>query len=399
MSCSTFNEKQELTLLSAWTMKQHENDLQHFEEGIFTYKSWFSALKDAKSYEQMKASNILPSMTYTEMVALGTDTFAYTDARATALKEQRDYYLDKAKQNKFSHYTDKAQRIQDVIDGKTEATNTDSWSEYFITELEAEMNEQNPQWGRGFEDIDKITRGIHRGELTTVGARPGVGKTAFALQVAYNVAIDQDYKTLFIPLEMKTYENLRRILLYSQVVEPEEMYCPTKDSIKETKRMLDDLEKIGTLQFCEGLNNIGDIQRKVHREKPFLVIIDQLTQLYPYESYSGLREKYIANTKELKRLALEENVAIVLLSQINRDSKDKEPTIENLSESDSIAQYSDACILLFTQNDASLGNDARVTVAKIAKHRNGQVGTKIPLVYNGSRFTYSRSTNNGNSRR
>ena len=96
---------------------------------------------------------------------------------------------------------------------------------------------------------------------------------------------------------------------------------------------------------------INDIERLIKAEKPYLVVIDQLSQVRGTKK-KDLRESYIEITRNLKRIALEQNVAIILLSQLNRLSTDgRKPRLENLAESDSIGQDADNVFLLYRDDE------------------------------------------------
>ena len=96
-------------------------------------------------------------------------------------------------------------------------------------------------------------------------------------------------------------------------------------------------------------------------------------------------------TRNLKRICLEQNVAIILLSQVNRMSADSNrPSLEALSESDSIGQDADNVMILYTKdNEEDTDGEERLTYLHLVKQRNGKSGVEIPLMYRGERFTFS----------
>ena len=103
-----------------------------------------------------------------------------------------------------------------------------------------------------------------------------------------------------------------------------------------------------------------------------------------------IREKYLRITSALKRLALEENVCILALHQLNRESTQrKKPGLENLAESDSVGRDADVVLILSTdEEDERLYQELRQTELIVAKNRQGATGSKTPLQFSGSRYTF-----------
>ena len=103
-----------------------------------------------------------------------------------------------------------------------------------------------------------------------------------------------------------------------------------------------------------------------------------------------IREKYLRITNTLKRLALQENVCILALHQLNRESTQrKKPGIENLAESDSVGRDADVVLILNNDDEEeAMFNELRQTELIIAKNRQGAIGAKITLQFSGSRYTF-----------
>jgi hypothetical protein len=177
-------------------------------------------------------------------------------------------------------------------------------------------------------------------------------------------------------------ENLKRILLIEQIIEPNEPI--DRDYVGQ---YLDELEK--TLKFCEGLNNLDGIEKAIKAERPDVVIIDQLSQLTIAGAYKDTREMLKRITRDLKRIALEYKTPLIVLSQVNRDSTNKRrPDLESLAESDSIGQDADNVFLLYEDNEDDRDKPLRNINLLIEKQRNGITGKEIPLMFKGERFTF-----------
>ena len=393
---TTLDDTYQLSLLGHWVMGKHREDMQYFDASLFEpYKNLYKGICEGKQPAQLLAEKQLDGVTVTDLMSFGTadkydDYPMYQEAWAKALMVQRAIFAQKigeANREDTTKLTERIRELTAVINGEEYKPIATNYKETFFKELDERAEEKIAHYGKGFKFVDEFMEGIHRGQLTVLGARPRVGKSAMALQVARNVA-DEGYKVLFIPLEMTVNENLQRILLNTQLVEPHELRTGAFDR-ESVGEYLDYLEE--NLKFCESLNSLEGIEKVIKTEKPYLVIIDQLSQITIKGSHKDNREKYIVITRALKRIAMEQKVAILLLSQLNRVSTEKKkPTLESLHESDSTGQDADNVLLLYTRDDEEeTDSPERETFLRIAKQRNGISGKDIPLMYRGERFTFS----------
>ena len=376
------DEITQTALLGAWIAGKHREDIEYFEPDLFTFRKLYKGAVAGKGAAQLMAEGLLEGQSIAELLRLGTEYGVYEDARAQALTLQRMAYAEKigaVNGADTKELTEKLNALDAVIRGEKYKPVAQDLKDIFFKDLDESENENNPQYGIKY--LDKYTGGIHRGQLTIIGARPRTGKSAIALQIAANVATE-GHKVLFIPLEMLIPENLKRILLIEQVIEPGETI--DRDLVG---RYLDDLEK--TLKFCEGLNSVDGIEKAIKAERPELVIIDQLSQLTIAGAHKDTREMIVSITRNLKRIALEYKTPLIVLSQVNRDSTNRNrPALESLSESDSIGQDADNVFLLYEEDDDDRDKPLREINLLIAKQRNGITGKVIPLMFKGERFTF-----------
>lgn len=387
-----FNLENELILLQQWALGKHREDMATFEPKVFHYSKLFDAIRDgatigqlgaefsAGKYEGLKLSDLLG--------ADGSGAFYY-GALGDAHNEQRKRYISKleAEPDKQDYWVDKITEITNIINSKESTPRCANFSDLFMDELTARQNERNPRYG--IKRLDRDTEGLHRGQLVVLSARPGCGKSALALQITNNV-INSGYKVMYLPLEMTEYETFQRMIIQQQVVyDSDEAKNPTEEKKQEIKNFLVELEQSGLFSMYYGLNGLADIEKKVKEEQPFLVVVDQLTQVEPVGRAKDIREKYILMTNALKRIALNDNVCILALHQLNREGEGKtKPTLSNLAESDSVGR--DADVVLALNEHKETENDKLESLDLIvAKNRQGAVGAKIPLHYYGARFTFS----------
>lgn len=395
-----FTGTDELTLLANWSMGKHREDISEIESSLFIRKKLYKAVAvEGKNPVEVHSAGAIEDTSITELMSIpGAELArgAYTEARTRALRKQIGVYADKIRNcngENTEQLIEKIRRTESALNGEDFKPLHTHYGSRFIEELEQIKEESNPRYGAGLKFLDRYTEGLHRGELTVIGARPRIGKTAIALQIAYNVAVAQGFKVLYLPLEMTVNECLNRILLHTGYCKPDyKKNCTEKDK-EQISNYLDSLEE--NLKFCTALNKIEDIEKVIKAEKPYLVIVDQLSQVRPAGKSKDLREQYVAVTRALKRIALEQNTAIIALSQMNRANADNNrPSLESLSESDSIGQDADNVITLYTKNnEEDSDSKQRATYLHIAKQRNGRSGVEIPLLYNGERYTFSPNPN------
>lgn len=395
MKSEKLSREVELTLLANWSIDKHREDIAEIDKSLFIYKKLYEAVIEGKNPQQIASVGALCDTTISELYIIATSDFntaEYLDARTKALLFQRAVYTDRIKQannEDTNELFEKIRRTEATINNEDFKPLATAYGANFIQELEAIEREEIPQYGRGFKWLDKNTKGgIHRGELTIIGARPCTGKSSIALQIAYNCAIEQGYKVLFLPLEMTVNQCLDRLLLQAQIVDPNYRDNLTAETKEQIASYLDSLED--KLKFCTALNKLTDIEKLIKAEKPYLVVVDQLSQVKTTGRKKDLREHYVEITRALKRIALEQNTAIIALSQLNRKATDYDrPNIDALAESDSIGQDADNVFTLYSKDGNEEESEGkRLLYLNIAKQRNGITGIEIPLMFDGERFTF-----------
>lgn len=257
-----------------------------------------------------------------------------------------------------------------------------------FTELEQLYNQKQHITGvaSGFIDLDNKTAGFHKSDLVLIAARPAMGKTALALNMATNAAIKGNTPVAIFSLEMSKEQCANRILCSQAMVGSEKV---SKGDITE-----EEWAKLavasGELSESAGIyiddsaeTNIASIRakcRKLKIEKEIgLVVIDYL-QLIQGSGNSKSREQEIAEiSRSLKILAKEIEVPVIALSQLSRGPEsrpDHRPMLQDLRESGSIEQ--DADMVMFIYRDDYYNQDSEkknIAEVIIAKHRAGPTGT------------------------
>lgn len=231
-----------------------------------------------------------------------------------------------------------------------------------------------------FSAIDRLLVGMGKGDLVIIGARPGVGKTSLALNIAGNVAM-RDKKTVVIfSLEMSCEQLVTRLLSSEAQIDSYKMRKGNLDSedweklqraagvLAETEILIDDTSGI----------NVTSMKAKLRRVKNLgLVVIDYL-QLMQGEKHTDNRVQEVSDiSRNLKLLAKELGVPVITLAQLSRTSEkeNKKPVLSDLRDSGAIEQ--DADTIMFLSRDYYKADPTKENIADciIAKNRHGETGT------------------------
>lgn len=239
----------------------------------------------------------------------------------------------------------------------------------------------------GFKDLDHITSGFQRNDLIIVAARPSVGKTAFALNVAQNVAIKTDENVAIFSLEMGADQLVSRMLCAEGNIDAQRLRTgnlETEDWTKLTMAM-GSLSNAGIFIDDSPGIRVNEIRSKCRRLKQEhglgMILIDylQLIQGSGANAKENRQQEVSEISRSLKGLARELEVPVIALSQLSRgveQRQDKRPMMSDLRESGSIEQ--DADIVGFLYRDDYYDKESEkqnIIEIIIAKQRNGPVGT------------------------
>jgi len=262
----------------------------------------------------------------------------------------------------------------------------------FFTDLREARNIKREFRGvpSGFTQLDRITGGWQKSNLIILAARPGMGKTSFALSMARNMAVEQRKAVAFFSLEMAASEIVMRLISVETGIDHKKLQqAKLEDS--EWGQLVDKITELTDapliIDDSSGLT-IFELRAKCRRLKQQYniecIIIDYL-QLMIEDKSKGNREQEVSMiSRSLKALAKDLNVPVVVLSQLNRavetrSTTTKKPQLWDLRESGSIEQDADVVLFInrpeyyhlpFENGDPSEG----LAEVIIAKHRNGELG-------------------------
>ena len=263
----------------------------------------------------------------------------------------------------------------------------------------------------GWTDFDKITSGLHENQFIIIAARPAMGKTAFALNLATNVVTSSKKSVAVFNLEMGAEQLANRMLSSLGQIEGYKFmsgklnnndyvkFNEALSQLEDTNLFLDDTPGI----------TIGEIRSKCRRLKTSssgldLVIIDYLQLISGGKNYGANRQQEVSDiSRSLKMLAMELNIPIIALSQLSRSvesREDKRPLMSDLCESGSIEQDADIVAFLYRDDydKKELRNDNNTSISEliIGKHRNGTTGT-INLLFKRDTSTFLNFTKEGSN--
>lgn len=250
----------------------------------------------------------------------------------------------------------------------------------------------------GWIELDKMTSGLHENQLIIIAARPAMGKTALALNLATNVAINTNKTVAIFSLEMGAEQLANRIISSLGQIEGQKL---TNGNLlnNDWKRITEARSQLSNAKLYisdDAGVTVGDVKSKCRRlatseEGLDLVIIDHLQLLTMGGNYGNNRQAEMTDiSRNLKKMAMELNIPVIALAQLSRgveSREDKRPKMSDLRESGSIEQDADIVAMLYRDDYYQSPKDTKeqspdpsLMELIIGKHRNGPTG-KIDLLF------------------
>ena len=244
----------------------------------------------------------------------------------------------------------------------------------------------------GFSKLDDMLGGLEGGDMIVIGARPAVGKSAFVTQITSNLS-DQGKRIGFYNLEMQEKQVYERFVVSQSGIGLTRLRR-AKKFIGDEKERFDKanevLEKKDNIVITTGSKSVSEIRAESRHMGYDIIIIDYLQLLKSDKEYRGNRYAEVgAISKAIKSLAMELNIPIIALSQLNRvsESRDtKEPTMAELREAGDIEQDASVIILMWNMSN----DDKSKKGCKVEKQRQGQTG-KVVMNFNGDLMRFEET--------
>lgn len=305
--------------------------------------------------------------------------------------------LDRAEQNLFAVSETNLRRNYDDMQSMVKEA---------ITEIEAARESETHLRGipSGFTELDRITSGWQRSDLIIVASRPGMGKTAFSLSMARNIAVEFSKPVAVFSLEMSSIQLVTRLISSETQLPSEKLKKGSLENyeweqlnskisaLEDARIFIDDTPALTIFELrakCRRLKAQHDIE---------IIFVDYLQLMSGTSETKGNREQEISSiSRSLKSLAKELNIPIIALSQLSRAVEtrggSKRPILSDLRESGAIEQDADLVIFLYRPEYYKIDQDnegnmtAGIAEVIVAKHRNGPLkDVKLRFIDKFARF-------------
>jgi len=250
----------------------------------------------------------------------------------------------------------------------------------------------------GFNDIDESTTGFQKGELIIIAARPGVGKTSFALNMLVNSCIknEQKYKGLIFSLEMTAEQLISRMVCsYANIsgMSLRRGQLSSQDSYNLSLAM-QDFEKAEIYIDDSSSGTPIEIKakaRRIKKEKGIdFIIVDYIQMMRLDRKVENKQVEVSEISRSLKLLAKELNIPVIALAQLSRNPEkreDKKPVLSDIRDSGSIEQ--DADVVMFIHRKFLKEETDEATIV-LAKQRNGQMGYEVEMFFDSPRTMFKQ---------
>lgn len=259
----------------------------------------------------------------------------------------------------------------------------------------------------GFYDIDKLTSGLHPNELIIIAARPAMGKTAFAVNLAMNVAMNQDKAVALFNMEMSAEQLAMRMLASAGQIDQNKLKTGRLEH-NDWKRVNEAISRLADsnlfIDDTPGMT-IGEIRAKCRRLASSenglsMVVIDYLQLINGSAKYAGQRQQEVSEiSRSLKTMAMELGIPVIALAQLSRSvegREDKRPLLSDLRESGSIEQDADIVAFLYRDDyynkEAAIDENTSKSEFIVSKHRSGPTAT-IELIFRRNTATFVNYVN------
>lgn len=330
----------------------------------------------------LECAQLLPSMVnYDSYVEIVRNSWRKSMIQHALIGIIEESYLTPSKAVDLTEKLRKILQDNDALNAE-ERLEYGSSFENVAGEFVKTLDEINDSFRTGYRDFDNIIGGFRRGSIAAIAARSGQGKTAFAINLLMRFAA-KSYKVVYCSMEMPNIQLMERIAslgckIDGTRIRDKIMTLDEKKSVRKICGMLKGYEKI---KFVDEIIGTSSVRKIADIEKPDIIIIDHLGIMKLNERLKNNYEKIGEASKELKRLALEKNIAIIELVQMNRNVEkrlDKEPQLSDIRDCGNIEQDADYVVFLATiiPDKPLKGDEWTESKAYVRKNRHGRCGVK-----------------------
>ncbi len=249
----------------------------------------------------------------------------------------------------------------------------------------------------GFHDLDQYLSGLQKSDLVIVAARPSVGKTTLALDIARQAALNHGVPTVIFSLEMSTQQLVDKMLAAQSKVNAWNLRTGNLSAESEFSKIRDSLDKLSRAPIFiddmagNSIVRMRSVCRRIRAEHGLgLIIVDYLQLMSTSKNYDSMVNQVTEISRSLKGLAKEFNVPVIAISQLSRavESRGGRPRLSDLRDSGSIEQDADVVMFLHRE-DRGKDESEKTNIVEILieKHRNGPIG-KVELFFDEKLSTF-----------
>lgn len=302
-----------------------------------------------------------------------------------------DFLLDKAEKQIFEVTNKSASGKNKFIGIKT--TLTEAWER--LDKLHNDKEAGTRGVPTGFTDLDHKLAGLQKSDLVILAARPSMGKTSLALDIARNAALDHGKSVGIFSLEMSSQQLVDRMLASVSKVDSWKLRTGKLSTDEEFGLIQDAMSRLSSAPIYiddDSSNNIirmRTVARRLKREMGLdLIVIDYLQLMVPSTTSDSIVHQVTEISRSLKGLARELDVPVLALSQLSRavESRGGEPRLSDLRDSGSIEQDADVVLFIHREKNRDEDMDTSAKVI-IAKHRNGPTG-EVAMAFDGKHVSF-----------
>ncbi|MBU4536611.1 replicative DNA helicase [Patescibacteria group bacterium] len=250
----------------------------------------------------------------------------------------------------------------------------------------------------GFKELDNKLAGFQNSDLIILAARPSMGKTSLALDIARKIATKDQKAVLIFSLEMSSQQLVDRMLAADSQVDAWKLRTGKLDKEEDwnlIRQSLDNLSKAPIFiddQASNNILNMRSVARKLKRQHNLsLIVVDYLQLMAPSQTQKSdsMVQQVTEISRSLKHLARELDIPVIALSQLSRavESRGGRPRLSDLRDSGSIEQDADVVMFIHRENKEDGSGKANLAEILIEKHRNGPTG-KVELNFNDKKATF-----------
>lgn len=365
-------------------------------------------LKDQKKLELIGGNKYLAEIVNTVPSSTNVKHYAYIVQKKFVLRsliDAADYVSEIAMNEGDDHMDD----ILDLAEKKIFSVVSSPKSQKFVSlkdslpEAWERLEKLHERKGElrgvptGFRDLDNMLSGFQNSDLIILAARPSMGKTTLALDIARSSATNHDKSILIFSLEMSSQQLVDRMLSAESRVNAWNLRTGRLSSDREFTHLRDSLDKLAKAkiyiddQAGNSIVRMKSLARRIKAEKGLdMIVVDYLQLMTTSKTYDSMVNQVTEISRSLKALAKELDVPVIALSQLSRavESRGGKPRLSDLRDSGSIEQDADV-VMFIHREDKGKDESERTNIAEILieKHRNGPVG-KVDLFFDEKTTTF-----------